>query len=121
MNKYSWKSIGVGVLLAALAAGCGPKKPVLHIYTWSDYVKPELVQRFQQEHNCRVVIDTYDSNEAMYAKLKAGATGYDLLFPSSYMVKIMNDQDMLQTLNPDCCPTGRTSIRPTWRCWWTSR
>lgn len=35
----------------------------------------ELVQRFEQEHGCRVIIDTFDSNEAMYAKLKAGATG----------------------------------------------
>lgn len=113
MNKYSWKSIGIGVLLAALAAGCGPKKPVLHIYTWSDYVKPELVKRFQQENNCRVVIDTYDSNEAMYAKLKAGAIGYDLLFPSSYMVKIMNEQGMLQKLNPDWLP-NRKNIDPAY-------
>ena len=46
-----------------------------------------------------MVIDTYDSNEAMYAKLKAGATGYDLLFPSTYMVKIMHSQGMLQQLD----------------------
>ena len=96
------RKIGLAVCAAVLAAcaGCAEKKPVLHIYTWSDYVKPELVQRFEQEQNCRVVIDTYDSNEAMYAKLKAGATGYDLLFPSSYMVKIMHEQGMLQKLNP---------------------
>ena len=113
MNKYSWKMIAAGVLLAVVAAGCGPKKPVLHIYTWSDYVKPELVKRFQQENNCRVVIDTFDSNEAMYAKLKAGATGYDLLFPTSYMVKIMNEQGMLQKLNPDWLP-NRKNIDPAY-------
>jgi spermidine/putrescine transport system substrate-binding protein len=86
--------------LALAAAGCRPKdEAVLHVYTWADYVKPELVQRFEKENNCRVVIDTFDSNEAMYAKLKAGATGYDVIFPSSYMVKLMNDQGMLQTLD----------------------
>jgi spermidine/putrescine transport system substrate-binding protein len=106
MNTRAKKMLA-GAVLLGLAAGCGEKTPVLHIYTWSDYVKPELVQRFERENRCRVVIDTYDSNEAMYAKLKAGAAGYDLLFPSSYMVKIMNDQGMLQPLNHDWLPNLR--------------
>jgi len=89
------------LLLAALVVlcGCGEKKPVLHIYTWSDYIDAGLVEQFERDNQCRVVIDTYDSNEAMYAKLKAGATGYDLLFPSTYMVKIMHAQGMLQQLD----------------------
>ena len=77
-----------GAVLLGWAGGCAERTPVLHIYTWSDYVKPELVQRFERENGCRVVIDTYDSNEAMYAKLKAGAAGYDLLFPSSYYTEV---------------------------------
>ncbi len=98
--KWTTKGLGVVcVLAAALGTGCAEKKPVLNIYTWSDYVKPELVERFEQENGCRVVVDTYDSNESMYAKLKAGATGYDLLFPSSYMVKIMHEQGMIQKLD----------------------
>jgi len=74
-------------------------RPELHVYTWADYVKPELIQRFEQEHNCRVVIDTFDSNETMYSKLKAGATGYDVITPSSYMVKLMNEQGMIIPLD----------------------
>ncbi|HOT01221.1 MAG: spermidine/putrescine ABC transporter substrate-binding protein [Kiritimatiellae bacterium] len=103
MKKRVLEMVLAAAALAVLV-GCAEKKPVLHIYTWSDYVKPELVTRFETENNCRVVIDTYDSNEAMYAKLKAGATGYDLLFPSSYMVKIMNDQNMLRKLDPAQLP-----------------
>ena len=107
------KILGAAGLAAALAAlcGCAEKKPVLHVYTWSDYIKPELVAQFERENNCRVVVDTYASNEEMYAKLKAGATGYDLLFPSSYMVKIMNDQGMLQKLNLALIP-NRKNIDP---------
>ena len=77
------------LLLAALVVlcGCGEKKPVLHIYTWSDYIDAGLVEQFERDNQCRVVIDTYDSNEAMYAKLKAGATGYDLLF-GAYSLRI---------------------------------
>lgn len=73
--------------------------PTLHLYMWADYVKPSLVQQFEQENKCRVVIDTFDSNEAMYAKLKAGATGFDIAIPSSYMVKLMQEQDMLSPID----------------------
>jgi len=87
--------------LAGFAAltHCGGGRPVLSVYTWADYIKPELVARFERDNGCRVVIDTFDSNEAMYAKLKAGATGYDILTPSSYMVSLMFGQGMLERLD----------------------
>ena len=104
--------LGFGVLVAAaglvavsfVLTGCGKAKPVLSLYTWSDYIKPELVGRFEREHACRVVLDTFESNEAMYAKLKAGASGYDLLTPSSYMVSLMHAQGMLRRLDPGLLP-----------------
>ncbi|MBE3125107.1 MAG: spermidine/putrescine ABC transporter substrate-binding protein [Acidobacteria bacterium] len=92
----------VPILLAP--AGCGKPKPVLSVYTWSDYIKPELVRRFEREHACRVVLDTFESNEAMYAKLKAGASGYDLLMPSSYMVSLMHNQGLLRRLDRSLLP-----------------
>jgi len=92
--------------LAALAvwAGCTSRTQSLHIYTWADYIKPELVRQFEKENNCQVVIDTFDSNEAMYAKINAGATGYDLITPSSYMAKIMFDQNLLLPLDHSKLP-----------------
>ena len=79
--------------------GCGKSLPVLSVYTWADYFNPELLKRFERENGCRVVIDTFESNEAMYAKLKAGAAGYDILTPTSYMVSVMFDQGMLLRLD----------------------
>jgi len=103
--KPVWKSV---LFLAAaalvLCAGCSRKEAVLHVYTWADYIKPELVQQFEKENRCRVVIDTFDSNEVMYAKLKAGAEGYDIITPSSYMVKIMDGQGMLEPLDHSLLP-----------------
>ncbi|MEQ1834523.1 MAG: spermidine/putrescine ABC transporter substrate-binding protein [Candidatus Eisenbacteria bacterium] len=86
--------------LLGLVSGCAKREaPTLHVYTWADYIKPELVARFEKEHTCRIVIDTFDSNESMYAKLKAGAAGYDLVTPSSYQVAIMAQQGMLLDLD----------------------
>lgn len=88
-------------LLAAsfLFASCGAKKPELHLYTWDDYLNPDLIAKFEEEFNCRLVIDIFDSNEAMFAKLKAGATGYDVLVPSSYMVKVLAREGMIAALD----------------------
>ncbi len=97
-----------GILAGAFAltlAGCRRDAGnVLHVYTWADYIKPELVERFEKEQGCQVVIDTFDSNESMYAKLKAGASGYDVIFPSSYMVRLMHEQGMLQPLDKTRLP-----------------
>jgi spermidine/putrescine transport system substrate-binding protein len=97
---------GAATLIASSAGltGCGRAKPILSLYTWSDYIKPDLVRRFEREHGCRVVLDTFESNEAMYAKLKAGATGYDLLTPSSYMVSLMHAQGMLRPIDHSLVP-----------------
>ena len=89
----------IAVLVCLMPAGCSRNAPVLKIYTWADYFKPELLQRFEREHQCKIIIDTFESNESMYAKIKAGATGYDLLTPSSYFVKIMFRQGYLQLLD----------------------
>ncbi|MCU0612041.1 MAG: spermidine/putrescine ABC transporter substrate-binding protein, partial [Candidatus Eisenbacteria bacterium] len=92
---------------ALALAGCGGGTPTLHIYTWADYIKPELIQRFEREHKCRLVLDFFDSNEVMFAKLKAGATGYDVIFPSSYMVQVMWQQGMIQPLDAGKIPNSR--------------
>ena len=96
---------------ASLAAACQKPVPVLHVYTWADYVKPELVQRFEAQQKCKVVIDTFDSNEAMFAKMKAGATGYDIVTPSSYMVSVLHSQGLLQKLDPSLIP-NRANVDP---------
>ncbi|HMP90701.1 MAG TPA: spermidine/putrescine ABC transporter substrate-binding protein [Kiritimatiellia bacterium] len=102
MKKLMLGVIALG--LAGIMAGCGAGKPRLHLYTWADYVDPALVKKFEKEFGCRVVIDTFDSNEAMYAKLQAGATGYDLIIPSSYMIKTMHRQGMLLPIDKSLIP-----------------
>jgi spermidine/putrescine transport system substrate-binding protein len=79
--------------LPALAA------ETLHIFTWADYISPAAIETFEAKHSCRVVIDTFDSNESMYAKLKAGAKGYDLIFPTSYMIQLMVSEGISSELD----------------------
>ena len=90
-------------LEAAKASGFVPSEGgdggTLHIYTWSDYISPDVLESFEKALGVKVAIDTFDSNEAMYAKLKAGGTGYDLIMPSSYQIKTMAREGMIDKLD----------------------
>ena len=92
-------AITAAAVVAATLCGCGKPSPTLHLYNWSDYIDPELVEEFEAKHGCKVITDTFDSNESMFAKLKAGAKGYDIVFPSSYMVELMREQGFIQEID----------------------
>lgn len=85
------------------ASGSGEKK-TLTVFTWADYLSEEAKESFEKAQNCTVVIDTFDSNEAMLAKLESGASGYDVLVPSSYAVQALKRKDMLLPLDASKIP-----------------
>ena len=77
-------------LLAALAlsaVGAAAQTRTVHIYNWSDYVDPKLLDEFTKETGIKVVYDTYDSNETLEARLLAGRSGYDIVVPSGTFLK----------------------------------
>lgn len=91
--------------LALLLTGCDNElKPTLHIFIWSDYITPEVIEKFKEENKCHIVIDTFDSNESMYAKLKLGANSYDLIFPSNYFLDILRKQNLIQPIDRALIP-----------------
>ena len=71
----------------------------LYFYNWSDYIDPETLELFEQEYGVRVIYDTYDANEDMIAKVRAGNSGYDIVVPSDYAVQIMVDEELVQPLD----------------------
>ena len=73
-------------------------------YNWTDYIDPEVLTMFEEECGVEVIYDTFSSNEDLLAKLQAGATGYDLIVPSDYMVSIMRELNMLKELDHSNIP-----------------
>ncbi|MDR1611147.1 MAG: spermidine/putrescine ABC transporter substrate-binding protein [Planctomycetota bacterium] len=104
MKNKAWFAVIAGVFFIACAAFVPAGERVLHIYTWSDYFDPDVIAAFEDRYDCRVSIDYFDSNEAMYAKIKAGAGGYDLITPSSYMSAVMRKQDLLVPMDHSLLP-----------------
>lgn len=97
-------AISCMLFAAAMTVSCGPAKKVLYVYNWGDYISPDVVKSFEKEHNCKVSVEAFDSNEAMYAKLKQGGGGYDIIVPSTYMADMMFDQKMIMKFDKKRLP-----------------
>jgi spermidine/putrescine transport system substrate-binding protein len=111
--KYLFKS-GVAALALAVTANAAAAEGKLVIYNWFEYMPQALLEKFSTETGIEVVTDTYDSNEAMLASLKAGAIGtYDVAVPGDYMVSIMAASGMLDTIAAGELK-NKANIAPQW-------
>ena len=98
------------LLLASPAFGEGELK----VYHFFEYIPQALVDKFTAETGITVTIDTYESNEAMLATLKAGKIGqYDVAVPGDFMVGIMAADGLLDSFTPAEMPNF-ANIAPQW-------
>ncbi|AAU93014.1 spermidine/putrescine ABC transporter, periplasmic spermidine/putrescine-binding protein PotD [Methylococcus capsulatus str. Bath] len=92
-------------LLVAFLVPVAAGQRELHFFNWSDYLPPAVLENFTRETGIQVHYATYDSNEAMYAKVKLlEGGGYDLVVPSTYMVDRMRKQGLLRPLDRSLLP-----------------
>ena len=74
----------------------------INVYNWGEYISDgsedslDVNAAFTEKTGIKVNYTTYASNEDMYAKLKSGATGYDVIIPSDYMIKRLLYEKMLE-------------------------
>ena len=71
----------------------------LFLFNWGNYIDPELIKEFEAETGIQVIYETFDSNDAMEAKLKQGGTRYDIVFPSESSITKLVNQNLLQKLD----------------------
>jgi spermidine/putrescine transport system permease protein len=104
--KIMKKLLATGGIVAAmlLAVVCASRfysinnKPVLRVFNSGEYIDTRLIDRFEKENNCKIVYETYDSNESMYTKLQSGSE-YDILVPSDYMIEKLIKENYLQKID----------------------
>jgi spermidine/putrescine transport system substrate-binding protein len=88
-----------------LFSGCNSgSTQKLFIYNWTYYIPDEVLKEFEKRYNVKIIYDMYASNEEMFAKLKAGGTGYDLVFPSGDYVSIMISENMIDQIDKSKIP-----------------
>ncbi len=108
----------------------------INVYNWGEYISDgsddslDINSAFQERTGIKVQYSTFASNEELYAKLKSGGSGYDVIIPSDYMISRMIKEDMLLPLdynnipnfslimdnfkNPNYDPENRYSVPYMW-------
>jgi len=89
---------------SAPAAAPNAEEKVLNIYNWPDYIPEGLIAAFEKETGIKVNYDTFETNEALHAKLVAGNTGYDIVVPGSVFAKPQIAGGLLQPLDKSKIP-----------------
>ena len=103
-------------LVITLASCDGKDTITINVYNWGEYisdgsegtldVNAAFEEYYYETYGQKVMVNytTYASNEDMYAKLRSGSTGYDIVIPSEYMIQRMINEGMLEELNFDNIP-----------------
>lgn len=108
MKKLFCSTLALCAALSLILTGCsssgsGENGEVI-VYNWGEYIDPETITMFEEETGIKVVYDEFETNEVMYPKVEAGATAYDVICPSDYMIQKMIDNDLLAEINFDNIP-----------------
>jgi len=91
--------------MLAFVTGCSKSdKKELYLFNWTYYTPDDVIAQFEEEFGVKVKVDNFASNEEMFAKLKAGASGYDIVFPSQDYASIMIAEGMLKELDHSKLP-----------------
>ncbi len=95
---------------------------VVNVYNWGEYISDgsngsydsnaefekyysEILSE-EKGHKVKVQVNytTYASNEDLYAKMKSGVGGYDVIVPSDYMIERLINEGLIQPLDLNNIP-----------------
>ncbi|HEY1383195.1 MAG TPA: spermidine/putrescine ABC transporter substrate-binding protein [Dongiaceae bacterium] len=91
-------------LMTSRRAYAGNLGDQVNLTTWPDYHEPKNFEKFASETGVKVNVTVFGSNEEMFAKLKAGGTGWDVLVPTNYTIETYVKEGMFEELDKSLIP-----------------
>lgn len=79
----------------------------VRVYNWSDYIEESILNDFEKDTGIKVIYDVFDSDELLEAKLLAGQSGYDVVFPSSIFMGRQIQAKLFQPLQKKQLPNSK--------------
>jgi len=91
-------SAAVGISLT-LPKGVLAADGKVNFYNWDTYIGENTIENFESDSGIKVQYDLFADNDELFAKLKGGNPGYDLIVPTNDYVERMISADMLMPLD----------------------
>ncbi len=86
------------------------KPEAIVVFNWAEYLAPSVRKGFETEYGIKVKETYFDNNETMLAKLKAGATGYDIAVPTGYTASVLIKSGMVEPLDFEYLPNMQNTL-----------
>ena len=90
---------GLAAAVTMLPRAGRSQEGVLNIFNWDTYVAPDTISGFEAASGLRVRYDLFASNDELFAKLRAGNPGYDVIFPSNNYAARLAEAGLLEPLD----------------------
>jgi spermidine/putrescine transport system substrate-binding protein len=97
-------ALGVLCLIVSLKTGAAAQEleaSELHIYNWSDYTNPALVEKFERQYGVKITIHTHESEDSVLEAARARSGRYDIAVPLDHTVRTMIEEGLLERTEPD--------------------
>jgi len=95
---FSIPLLGAGCTRSDRNSASPAADKVVSLAIWSNYIASPVLADFEKQTGIHVQVSHYSSNEELLAKLQAGASGYDVIVPSDYMISVMGKLGLLRKL-----------------------
>ncbi len=91
--------LAMGVTLLPYSKANAAEEKKMNLYSWDSYLGDNTLADFKKATGVTAKIDIYGSNDELFAKLKAGNPGYDVIIPSANWIQRMVKANMLIQLD----------------------
>jgi spermidine/putrescine transport system substrate-binding protein len=93
--------------------GCSvSNKRKLNLYTWDTYIGTHTLGDFEQASGAQVAMSLFANNDELFAKLRNGNQGYDVIVPSNDFVERMHAAGLLAELDHAKIPSLKNISPP---------
>ena len=95
---------GVGLTFGLSACHRGPPEKKINFYNWDTYIGKTTLADFKAATGVQVDMSLFSTNDELFAKLRGGNQGYDVIVPTNDFVKRMTVAGMLEPLDHSLIP-----------------
>lgn len=102
--KKQIKNIILIIITLSLLISCNKEVEeiddnILYVYNWGLYIDETTITDFENETGIKVIYDTFDTNEEMFAVVNSKSRVYDVLCPTDYMIEKMIKKNLLYSFD----------------------